>query len=54
MKQQTSIKKFSTGGRSSSQTSTQNLDFQEYNQTAEDKDDFESSVLTLDTGYEKS
>jgi hypothetical protein len=32
----------------SSQTSTQNLDFQEYNQTAEDKGDFESSVSTLE------
>jgi hypothetical protein len=41
-------------GQGGSQTSTQNLDFQEDDQTAEDKGDFESSVPTLDTGYEKS
>jgi hypothetical protein len=63
IKQQTLVEEFSTGGQPASLSgrskeagfsSTQNLDFQEYNQTAEDKGDFESSVSTLDTGYEKS
>ncbi|KAH8721513.1 hypothetical protein GQ44DRAFT_729695 [Phaeosphaeriaceae sp. PMI808] len=33
---------------------TQNLDSQEYSRTVKDKGDIESSVSTLDTGYEKS